>query len=199
MVGMLGFVATSCTNTGERARYVKENESLRTSSRRLERTIEQRDATISRLTQQVTNLQQLGDQRPVTLFAPVKLEIASLSRGSDFDGQPGDDGVTVYLRPVDSDGDAVKAVGRVRIQLLETGVTGQPRVIGNYPFDDPKELREMWHGRLATQHFTIRCPFPPNVDLPANRLVEVRVEFLDFLSGATLTTSKQVPISFPQP
>ncbi|UCC28868.1 MAG: hypothetical protein JSU86_11775, partial [Phycisphaerales bacterium] len=109
----------ACRSPGEWARLIKERDALRDDKERLERVVAQRDGTAARLHEQIENLQSFGPEHPADLFAPATIEIASLSGGADYDGQPGDDGVTVYLRPRDADGDVVKVPGRITIQLLD--------------------------------------------------------------------------------
>jgi len=192
-VGLLACLG--CEAPGHRAGLLKQNEALHRDKAGLERAIAQRDGTIAGLRQQVQDLQAFDPERPVHLFAPVKLEIANLSGGTNYDDIPGDDGVTVYLRPLDSDGHAVKAPGRIKIQLLYNTNLASPRVLGVYLFEDLHELRRLWHGRFITNHFTLKCPFPSGIALPATRRVTVSAEFLDFLTGVTLTTVKEVAIS----
>jgi len=194
-VGLLACMG--CETPGRRAELLKQNEALQRDKAALERAIARRDGTIASLRQQVRDLQAFDPDRPVNLFAPVKLEIASLSGGADYDHIPGDDGVTVYLRPLDADGHVVKAPGRIKIQLLDNTDLAAPRVLGVCLFEDLDELRRLWHGRFATNHFTLKCPFPSGVILPATRRVTVSAEFLDFLTGATLTAVKEVAISVP--
>ena len=181
----------------ERGRILKDNEVLRKDKERLERVAAERDSTIASLHQQIENLKGLGPDRPADSFAPVRLEIASLSGGADYDGKPGDDGITVYLRPRDADGDAVKVPGRMKVQLVDNTELGSPRVLGVYAFDDLDEVRKAWHGKFGTQHFTLKCPFPVGVQLPKSRRVLVSAEFLDLLTGATLRASEEVGFSMP--
>ncbi len=194
---MLLLALPSCTSPGERARFIQANDALRYEKERLQDIVAQRDGTIANLHGQIRNLEGFSPDRPVDLFAPVTLEIASLSGGSDYDDMPGDDGVTVYLRPRDADGDIVKVPGRITIQLLDldNANSASPRLLGVYVFDDPDKLRKTWHGRFATQHYTLKCPFPPGTEPPATRRVTVSVEFVDYLTGQTLTALKEVPIS----
>jgi len=194
---MLSLATGGCMSGAERGRILKDNESLRIEKERLERTVAQRGATIASLEQQTANLKGFGPGRKADLFAPMKLEIASLSGGADYDGKPGDDGITVYLRPRDADGDVVKVPGRMKVQLVDNTDIGSPRVLGVYAFDDLNEVRKTWHGKFGTQHFTLKCPFPPGVKLPKSRRVFVSAEFLDFLTGATLTATKEVGFSMP--
>ena len=195
--GMLLVVSAGCMSPGARAKLIQESAALRREKERLERTVEQREGTIARLHRQIETLEGFGPDRPADLFAPVKLEIASLSGGADYDARPGDDGVTVYLRPKDADGDVVKAPGRITIQLLDNTNLGSPRLLGVYKFNDPQTLRRSWHGRFATQHYTLKCPFSPGTNPPKTGRVTVSAEFVDFLTGATLTAVKEVPVSPP--
>ena len=103
----------------------------------------------------------------------------------------------MYLRPLDADGAVVKASGRIAIQLLDNSVLGSPRVVGVYVFDDIKALRKMWYGMLGTQHYTVRCPFPPGATLPESRKLLVSAAFVDFLTGQTLTADKEIAFATP--
>lgn len=177
---------------------MRENDNLKRDNRRHAREIAQRDAAVASLRAQIENLRTWSSDRPADLFAATKIEIASLSGGADYDGRPGDDGITIYLRPKDADGDVVKVPGRIKVQLLDNAVLQNPRVIGNYVFDIDK-LREIWHGRFMTSHYTLKCPFSPNQELPASRRLLVTVEFTDFLTGAVLTTTKEVAFQHIDP
>lgn len=191
----LCLMVPACTSPGERARIVEKNEVLRRTNEQLQRTITKRDAKVASLTEQIDQLHEFGPDRPANLFSPVKVEIASLSGGVDYNGVPGDDGVTVYVRLRDADGDSMKVPGRLTVQLLDNTDLDAPRVVGVFRFDRPEQLRRAWHGRFGTRHYTLKCPFPRSVILPRSRRLSVYVAFVDFLTGATLTTSKEVTIS----
>ncbi len=194
---MLPLALSACRSAGDWARLSRNNEALERDKQRLTHIIAQRDGQIALLHGQIENLEGFGRDRPAALFAPVKIEIASLSGGANYDGKPGDDGVTVYLRPRDANGDVVKVPGRITIQLLDNANLAAPHLLGLRVFDDPDQLGKLWHGRFATNHFTLKCPFSPGTNLPATRRVTVNAEFVDYLTGATLTAVKEVLISYP--
>src|SRR5882672_9786473 len=90
---------TGCTSPGRFAEVVKDRDNLKYQIERLEREVAERDATIDALKAQVQTLQQLDPNRPVAVYPPTRIEIVSRSGGADYDGKPGDDGITIYLRP----------------------------------------------------------------------------------------------------
>jgi hypothetical protein len=162
---------------------------------KLSRELAERDGAIASLQVQVDNLLELGPGRLDHLFAVERIELVRLTGGADYDGKPGDDGITVYLRPVDAQGDALKAAGEIRIQLLDLTDLGRPRELGLYVINDPGQLRTIWHSGLLTDHYTIQCPWRPGGGPPANREVTIRATFLDWLSGREFTAQKVVRVS----
>ena len=142
--------------------------------------------TLSRQKEQIETLRGFGQDRLLRLYFAERLEIADLSGGYDTDGRTGDEGVVVYLRPRDADGDIVKAAGAVVIKLFDLAEPEGGRLLGSSRFS-PEEIRERWHSRFLTQHFTLKCPFE---SLPAHEAVTVRVEFSDLLTGKTLIAEK---------
>lgn len=184
-----------CFSPGDRAKLIQEAEGLRRENERYARAVADRDATIVGLQKQVENLKAFQRDRPADVFAPESMEIVRRSGGADYDGQPGDDGVTVYLRLLDVDGDTVKVGGRIRIELLDMSTPGAPRVIGLYVFDRAEELRKLWYGRFGTQHFTLRCPFPAGFRPPTDGRVTIRAEFDDYLTGRNLSAVSEVTIA----
>ncbi len=184
-----------CISAKHQARLARENEELHVSVKELERELSDCNLQTQRVSEQLANLQAMDSSRPADLFAPVKLEIASLSGGANYDDRVGDDGVTVHLRLRDIDGDTVKAPGKITIQLVDNSTMGQPTVLGVYSFSSAEELRKTWHGRFGTQHYTLRCPFESQGPFPATPRVDVRAEFVSYLTGIALTAFEEVTVN----
>ncbi|MGB0716132.1 MAG: hypothetical protein ACPGXK_09655, partial [Phycisphaerae bacterium] len=70
-----------------------------------------------------------------------------------------------------------------------------PRVIGTYVVEDPERLRKSWYGRFGTRHYTLKCPFPKNVALPDTGRVSAAIQFVDYLTGKTLTNTKEFTVN----
>lgn len=195
LLGLASLGSGGCLSSGQRAaKLAQDNASLRRDVSRLTRVVAQREGTVSNLQRQITKLQGFNPDRPATIFAPTKIELVSLTGGANYDGVPGDDGVTVHVRLRDADGDAIKVPGKITVQLVDNSRMGSPKVLGVYVFGNPQQLRESWHGKFGTSHYTLRCPFQPNLK-PSTTKLDVRIEFIDYLTGKTLTTVKEVSVT----
>ncbi len=145
---------------------------------------------------QIATLRRIGDKRFEMLFHVTDVEIERLSGGADYDGQPGHDGVTVYLQPLDQDGHVIKAAGDIRVQLLDLANPDGQHLIGEYRLGVDK-AREAWHGKLMTNHYTLKCPWPKQTGPPAHPEITVRVEFTDYLTGRTFRDQRVVEVTLP--
>lgn len=188
-----------CVPPSQRPDLATENAALKRRIGELEQRADRWRNQTALLEQQVENLQAFAPEQPADLFAPVRIEISSISRGADTDGRPGDDGVTVYVRPLDADGDAVKAPGIIEVEVVDNANLGTPRVLGHCRYDDPEKIRRMWHGKFLTDHYAVSCPFLPEAEPPDRPEVLVTVQFTDFLTGQVLTASRAIPVNLPEP
>ncbi|MBN2445786.1 MAG: hypothetical protein JXO22_03625 [Phycisphaerae bacterium] len=139
--------------------------------------------TIDELNHQLATVRAIKPEDLQYIYAPEKIVIASLSGGADYDGQPGDDGVTVYIQPVDRDGDVVKVAGSMRIKLFDLQNPEGQTLLGQYEVP-VAEAAEHWYGDLWTQHYTIRCPWQTP---PAHRQITIEATFTDYLTQSPMS------------
>ena len=192
LIGLI--IISGCTNDAALVRQLQqESDGLRLDLNECTQQLADRDAQIDVLRRRV-------DQQPLLqsididdLFVVDRIELISRTGGADFDGQPGDDGVIVYVRPLDSDGDVLKVAGQITVQLIDLTTPGQPRSLATYVFNKREQLAQNWYGGMLTDHFTLRCVFPPKVR--PSREVHVRVTFLDFLTGREFSASRDVTLN----
>ena len=163
----------------------------------LEETLAQRDrqlalaeATLEETQRRLVQARAITPEQLGKVFHPVRVEIASLTGGVDLDGRPGDDAVTVYVRPLDADGDVVKAAGDIRIELFGLAAPAGQRELGECRFS-VDEARQLWYGKLMTQHYTLRCAWRVP---PSNPEVTIRVTFVDFLTQRVMTDQRVVTV-----
>lgn len=145
-------------------------------------------STINQLNQQIDAARGLSKADLEKLVYPERLVIGSLSGGEDYDGVPGDDGVTVYLQPTDRDGDPLKVAGSIRVELYDLANPPDENLLGTYEFPVDK-ARELWYGKLMTYHYTVKCPWPRGKK-PRHTDITVRATFIDYLTRRVMTAQQ---------
>lgn len=148
--------------------------------------------TIEALDQQIANLQTLGPRRLDKLFTVHRIQFAKRTGGIDLDGQPGDEGVVVYLQPVDENGSVLKAAGSARVQVFDLQAPSGQQLVGEYQVD-VEQMAGLWNDRLMTRHYSIRCPWPQQ-NPPQHSQLTVRAEFTDYLTGRTFHAQAAVNV-----
>ncbi len=147
-------------------------------------------AEVQGLRDQLSKARGFTEEDKTKIFVPEKIEILQLSGGDNYDESPGHDGVTVYLRPVDASGDALKVAGDIRVQLFDLENPPGETLVGECIIP-AAEAAQSWYGSLMTYHFTIKCPWKRR---PAHPEITVRVTFVDFLSQRVITAQTVVQV-----
>lgn len=187
--------AGGCVNESNTIRALQERvTALETDRQRCTQALADRDAIIADLRRRVDAGPAFEGIDLDDLFTVDRIEIVSQTGGADFDGQPGDDGVVVYVQPVDAYGDFLKAAGQFTVELLDLSNPGSPRSLATYVFNKREELAEAWYGGLLTNHYTFRCAFPPRLNPRPPREVYVRVVMLDWLTGREFAATRTVTL-----
>jgi len=156
----------------------QENTNLRQQLAQAGRTLAQQENRIERL--QATSAGQVKN-----FIAVEKVSLDRLTGPYDDDRDGYDDGIVVYLRPVDADGHVVKAPGTVVVKLFDLNGS-RPMIVGEVKFS-PSQLRRSWYGRFWTNHYTVRCPFAVTVE---HSPITVKVSFIEMLTGKEFTAQK---------
>ncbi len=142
---------------------------------------------LARQDEQVETLLALGDKRLEQLYFTDRIQLGRHTGGWDLDGQPGQDGIKIFLSPHDQYGSAIKAAGAATVQLYDLASPPDQNLIAE--FDWPvEELPEAWASGFMSYHYTLNCSWGDNP--PANDVVTVRVVFVDYLTGKTFHAQK---------
>ncbi len=185
---------------GERFQdLTKQINRLKVEKIELEEQITGRDGEIAALESQLQNLRTDGLAPPEPMFQINEIEILDITSGTNTDGAPGDDAVSVYFRPIDRDGDALKRGGAIRIKLLDNDNADRPTLLGLRVDSDPEQIRKAWHGQFWTDYYKIDVPFTPNAKLRPGQEVDVHLTFLDRATGRKHTALKAVTINRRRP
>ncbi len=145
--------------------------------------------------QQIETLQGLGEKRMENVFTVAAIEISRNSGGIDTDKTPGQDTVVVFLKPLDKNGDILKAAGDVTIQLFDLAQPKDQTLYAEFTYP-VKDIHQYWAGGLLSNQYTFRCPFPEGT-APAHPEINLRVTFTDYLTGQTFTAQKLLKLTLP--
>ncbi len=163
--------------------------------RMLQTEVSAQEETIRSLTAQIEEIRNVGGDPAQMLVVPERIQLAAMSGGYDDDGKVGDDGIVLYVQPIDRDRHVVKAAGTVTVKLLDPLNPPGGVDFARYHFDW-KHTREMWYGRLLTHHFTVKCPWPEG-HLPTHNEIIAHVVFTELITGKSLTATGTYKITFP--
>ncbi len=142
---------------------------------------------------QIQTLQGLGEKRLELLFHVTGVKLGKYTAGVDLDEKPGQDGIRVYLTPIDRDGHAIKAAGAVKIQLFDLAAKKNLVAACDFPVD---KIAERWSAGFMTYHYRFDCRWKTP---PKHSEITIRVEFIDYLTGKTFTAQKVCKIKLPAP
>jgi len=126
------------------------------------------------------------------LFTVGKIELKPLTGGDDFDGKPGDDGVKVYLTPIDVAGDKIKAAGWITIDLFDLQKSGDQRI--SHCEYTPEQAKQYWYSLLTLYEYIVPCKWQAP---PQHSELTVRVTFIDALTRRKFDAQKVVNVKLP--
>ncbi len=192
--GVLVVLLAGCTPDAASIQIQEENRRLQIRAIELEELLAVRDARVADVERRMENLSAEGGGPLRQVFKLDGIEILDFTGGVNLDGEPGDDGVSVYFQPVDRDGDVLKRGGEIHVKLLDNSAIGSPRVLGEAVINDPEQIRRVWYGKFWTNHFKVTVPFHPNAGVAPGQEVDVYVSFLDRATGRDFTARTAVRV-----
>lgn len=142
--------------------------------------------------QQVATLQGLGDRRTGAMDTIRKIEIGSRSGFFDKDKNGTKETLIVYVRPLDSVQDSVKAVGEISVALWRLEADQSQGGLLKQWHISSDELQKLWAGTLANSCYRVSFP-AEDVIRDGTRNLTVKVQFIDYGSGKTLDAQLAVP------
>ena len=107
----------------------------------------------------------------------------------DEDGTP--EKLIVYLKPIDVQGDIVKAPAKVEVQLWDLDEHAEQTLLQKWAIE-PEVLAEKWFATLVTINYRLVFDLPPDVN-PTKGGLTVKVKFTDLLSGQVFL--EQAPVT----
>lgn len=174
----------------------RDLESARTDAKTARQTASEAKSELALKQKRIDTLVGLGPDRLKKLYHAKAIKLGQYTGGADLDAQAGDDGIKVFLRPIDANGDTIKAAGAVTVQLYDLAQGADKTLIGEYKWS-VDEVSKAFSGGFLTYHFTFTCPWKSGP--PKHAEITVRVEFVDYLTGKTLSVQKLCKVDLPAP
>ena len=143
------------------------------------------------LRRQIETLSALSPEiRLKAISVPEKIRIRSRSGFYDKDRDGKKEVLKVYVQPIDSAGDKIKASGSVRVQLWDVNADADAALLKEWQVG-PEELKQMWVGTLLTHYY--RLSFDVS-DMPGgrDRELKLKVSFTDYVTGKVFQEHKMV-------
>jgi uncharacterized protein YdcH (DUF465 family) len=161
---------------------------------RLQEQVGKLEDRIAELEAQVKTLQGLGEKRLSVVFHPHRIELGKMTSGFRGSDPSSDAGVRVFVRPVDEQGSTLKAAGDVRVELFDLANPADQQFLGacTYAAD---QMGKYWMSASFANQYAFECPWPAHP--PVHSEVTVRVVFVDYLTGQTLTAQTVVKVKPP--
>ncbi len=153
------------------------------------RSLEEKDEQIRLQTRRIQDLVALPKGKRLEALPQVdRIELATLSGGADEDRDGIDEKLILYLRPIDRDGDAIKAAGAVSVVLFDLHGAPDAQKVGAVELG-LDELRAVWYGRLSS-HYTIKVPWAGGIKRAPHKTITALVTFMDYVTGRTFNIQK---------
>lgn len=170
----------------------KQNQALDTKVASLNQELNAARARIAGLEQSSGTVPTLPQARLDMLFTVHKVDIGRLSGGADLARDGGfDEGLKLYLTPVDAAGDPLKATGKVIVCAFDLG--NPPVLLGEWTFT-ADQLKQQWVGFRIIYSFVLELPWQK---VPPSSPIVVKVTFEDALTGRVLEAVQEVKANPP--
>jgi len=173
----------------------KQIQSLEAQVAELQRRHEADVATIRSLEAQRGTLPTLPADRLQQLFTASGIRLGRLTGGADLDpASPGDEGIKVYVVPIDQSGDELKAAGAFDVQLFDLSKPSE-NLLGQWHFS-VEEAQQHWYGSALQYGYVLPCPWQGRI--PEHGELTLRVSFHDALTQRQFSIQKVIRVNPPR-
>jgi hypothetical protein len=165
-------------------------EKLRQEKAALTGDVQQHQAEIEQLRAQIRALSVLPKDQQNNPYELTTLRIAKISNFFDKDSDGTQEKLVVYVQPIDTEGDVVKAAGTVSVQLWNLSKANGEALLGQWKVE-PAELRRLWFNSLTTTGYRVTFDRPEAVGVFSEPLT-LKVTFSDYLTGESFLAQQVI-------
>jgi len=159
-------------------------------NRRLASSVKKLEQDRKRLQQQVHILAGLPETLDAAQFYKVgDVRLTKYTGLYDKDKDGTCEKLIVYVKPVDQDGDIIKAAARISVQLWDLNTDSAEALLGTWTVE-PEQLRKMWFATMLTINYRLVFDLPSKA-ISLQGPLTVKVAFTDLLSGVVFNKHTQ--------
>ncbi len=147
----------------------------------LMRDLQQTRAENVQLAEQIQALSVLPPDKRANPYQLKRVKITRYSNFYDKDNDGRREKLIVYIEPIDTEGDAIKAAGTVDVQLWNLNNLNGEAMLGQWRVE-PNELRRLWYDTLVSASYRLTFDAPEQLDVLAEPLT-LKMTFTDYLTG----------------
>jgi len=189
-LGAAGCGAPSRANIDLRKRV----QSLQTQVGQLQQQHQADQQVIAGLRSRVPGVPSLSNERLNRLFTTRGIQFARLTGAVDLDPKkPGDEGLALYVVPIDDSGQALKAAGTFDVDVFDLAEPKNP-LVGHWHFD-LQHAKAAWNGYLLDYSYVLTLRWQKVI--PKHADLTVKVTFFDELTQTPFTAQRVVQINPP--
>jgi hypothetical protein len=171
----------------------KDKQQLQSQIADLQQQLQADRARIAGLEKQVGSVPTLPQDRLDKLVTVHGIKLGRLTGGDPANGVDApDEGLRIYLTPIDETAEALKATGAVEVEAFDLGLPGDNR-IGRWTFDSAT-LKSRWRSLGMLRSFVLECPWQKP---PQHPKLAVKVTFRDELTGRIYDQLQEVHVKIP--
>ena len=159
----------------------------------LQQELQTAKARITGMEQEKGTLPTLPQERLDKLVTVQGIKLGRLTGGDPANtANAPDEGLKIYLTPVDETGEALKDTGTVEVDAFDISLGADNRV-GHWSFD-ANTLKTRWRSLGMLRAFVLECPWQKP---PAHSKLAVKVTFHDELTGRVYDQVQEVNVKIP--
>ncbi|MGB2866689.1 MAG: hypothetical protein WBC05_25385 [Sedimentisphaerales bacterium] len=184
-------LVAGCATPNNKESLATKIEQLTQENKKSQEQIEQSNAENIQLKDQIQVLSGLPEN--VRLENLNRLEIVKIGRYTGFFDKDKDgkkEKLIVYIQPVDEQGDTIKAVGAVDVQLWDLNKTDGQALLGEWKVE-PGELKKLWFATLVTINYRLTFEVADKIEILEEPLT-VKVTFTDYMTGKVFKEQKVI-------
>ena len=182
LCGCLLLIIAGCENGGSNSPKAKELSRLKQEKTQLTHQLSQSKKEVDQLKEQLQSLSALTPEaRLENIYHLQRVKLTKYTNLYDKDKDGRYDKLIVYIKPIDEQGDKVKATGAVDVQLWDLNKEAGQALVGQWHVG-PAELKELWFATLITINYRLTFDVADKISEFKEPLT-VKVSFTDYLTG----------------